>query len=71
MEQQLQGLFDKYATSTVLVSMRQSIQGDAMEYAYQVRLRDPTYKSDLISSLEAIPEISEVNMIMQRSTVEI
>lgn len=67
----LREVLERYASSSVLVSLRQSVQGEVMEYAYQVRLRDPTYKMELITSLQARPEISEVNMVMQRSTVEI
>jgi uncharacterized membrane protein YhiD involved in acid resistance len=70
-ESDLKGIFDQFAQTVEMVSLREGAQGEILEYAYQVRLIDPTYKTDLISSIEAIEEISEVSLIMQRSTVEI
>ena len=35
------------------------------------RLIDPTYKTDLVSALDGMAEVTEVSLIMQRSTVEI
>ncbi len=71
LDEPLRGIFDTYASSVEVVAIREAAQGDFLEYAYQVRLLDPTYKVDLISAVEAIPESSQVNMIMQRATVEI
>jgi uncharacterized membrane protein YhiD involved in acid resistance len=70
-EESLRKVFEEYTSSVEMVSVREALQGDAKEYAYQVRLRDPTYKGDLMSSLEALPDVSEVSIVMQRSTVEI
>ena len=36
-----------------------------------VRLLDPSYKVDLVDAVAKIPDISEVSLIMQRTTVEI
>lgn len=70
-EAPLKDIFLQYTSMVEMVSMREAVQGDAMEYAYHVRLRDPTYKRDLIDSVQALPHISEVSIVMQRSTVEI
>jgi uncharacterized membrane protein YhiD involved in acid resistance len=70
-EHQVKQFFDSYCSSVQLVAVREAVQGDVMEYAYQVRLRDPSYRADLLDALHSIPEISEVNLMMQRQTVEI
>ncbi len=70
-EGSLKEIFERYTNSVEVVSIREAAQGGLLEYAYQVRLIDPTYKTDLIAAIESIPESSQVNMIMQRSTVEI
>jgi uncharacterized membrane protein YhiD involved in acid resistance len=57
--------------SSVLIAMREAVQGDAIEYSYQVRLADPAYHADLLDELHRIPNIREVSLLMQRSTVEI
>lgn len=71
LDEPLKSIFTEYASTVEMVSIRESTQGDLMEYGYQVRLRDPTYKAELIDSLQSLPEVSEVSMVMQRSTVEI
>jgi uncharacterized membrane protein YhiD involved in acid resistance len=70
-EAQIQGIFGRYCSSSVLVAMREAVQGDVIEYSYQVRLLDPSYQSDLLDALHKLPGIAEISMLMQRSTVEI
>lgn len=67
----VQELFSQLTASTTMVAMREAIQGGAMEYSYQVKLLDPSGRSDLVAGLEALDGVEEVSMIMQRSTVEI
>jgi uncharacterized membrane protein YhiD involved in acid resistance len=55
----------------MLIAMREAMQGDLLEYSYQVRLVDPSYQVDLVKKLEALDTIAEVNLIMQRTTVEL
>ena len=64
-------IFGKYCTSAILVAMREAIQGEALEYSYQIRLRDPTYHDELLDELRRVEDISEVNILMHRATVEI
>jgi hypothetical protein len=51
--------------------MREAVQGDLLEYSYQVRLVDPSYQVDIVKKLEALDSIAEVNLVMQRTTVEL
>lgn len=68
---EVEKLFTQFCSSSHLVAMRESAQGTVLEYAYQVRLRDPSYRPDLLDALHTIEEISEVSLLMQRETVEI
>ncbi len=54
-----------------LLAMREAVQGDLLEYSYQVRLIDPSYQVDLIKKFEALENVAEVNLVMQRTTVEL
>src|ERR1039457_7083277 len=54
-----------------LIAMREVQQGELIEYCYQVRLVDPSYESDIVSNLAKIPDLSEANLLFQRSTVEL
>ena len=64
-------VFGRHASSVNLVAMREAVQGEAVEQSYHVRLFDPAGKTDLVADLEAIEEVEDVSMVMQRSTVEI
>jgi len=70
-EDKVYEIFDSYCASTTLVAMREAVQGDYIEYAYQVRLKDPSYQSDLIDSLTKLGDLTDINLSMQRSTVEL
>ena len=67
----LQTILTRYTSSTEMVAMREAIQGEVQEYSYQIRLLDPSYKTDLVDSLSKLDDISEVSLVMQRTTVEI
>jgi uncharacterized membrane protein YhiD involved in acid resistance len=64
-------IFSQYCTNAELIATREAIQGEVLEYAYQVRLIDPSYKVDLVDAISKLPDASEVSLIMQRTTVEI
>ena len=49
----------------------QTAQGEVIEYSYQVRLLDPSYQSELLSRLREIPDVSEAELLMHRTTVEL
>jgi len=68
---QLQQLFSIHASSAELLAVREAAQGELMEYSYQVRFIDPASRAELIDALDAVEHISEVSLVMQRSTVEI
>jgi hypothetical protein len=64
-------IFGQYCTGTELIATREAIQGEVLEFAYQIRLIDPSYKVDLVDAIAKLPESSEVSLVMQRTTVEI
>ncbi len=68
---QIEEIFRKYCSSSLLIAMREAVQGDVLEYSYQVRLIDPAYQPDLLDEMHAVEGISDISLLMQRSTVEI
>ncbi len=54
-----------------MIAMREAVQGNAVEYSYQVRLLDPTYQKELIEKLAAIEGVENAQLMMQRTTVEL
>ncbi len=70
-EKQLTEIFSRFTSSVENVALRDAAQGGLLEYCYQIRLLDPSFKTDLISALNQLEDISDVSLVMQRSTVEI
>ncbi len=68
---QLQKNILLYCSSIVLVAMRESSQGEAIEYSYQVRLSDPTYQAELLETVVKTESVTDANLLMHRATVEI
>ncbi len=66
----LSEVLSEYCSSRKLVAARDSLQGEGVEYAYQVRLADPSYQPRMVEELSRIAELSDVTFVMQRSTVE-
>ncbi len=70
-EPQVQAVLQECCSAFYLIAMREAVQGDMLEYSYQVRLIDPSYQADLVEKLHAIDEVSDANLLMQRTTVEL
>ncbi|MBN1268209.1 MAG: DUF4956 domain-containing protein [Kiritimatiellae bacterium] len=61
----------QYCSSVLLVAMREAMQGEGIEYSYQIRLIDPTYEADLLDALGRLEDVADVHLLMHRATVEI
>lgn len=69
--EKVKDVMGQYCSSVLLVAMRESVQGEVIEYSYQVRLIDPTYEADLLDALRHVEDVRDVNLLMHRATVEI
>lgn len=67
----IQTLLPDFTASAELVTLREALQGNAMEYAYQIKLLDPACRTELMAALEGLPGVSEISLHMQRASVEI
>lgn len=67
----LSKVFSIYSNNSELVAVRDALQGDSLEYAYQVSLVDPSLNSDFLDTVRKITGVSDVTLMMQRETVEI
>jgi len=65
------GVLAECCSAYTMLAMREAVQGDLLEYSYQIRLIDPSYQVDIVKKLEALESIAEVNLVMQRTTVEL
>ncbi len=58
-------------SSFYMIAMREIAQGDMLEFSYQVKLIDPSYQQDLIEKLTKVEDVTGVNLLMQKATVEL
>jgi len=68
---ELEEIFSQYTSSAKILATRDAIQGEALEYSYQVVLLDPAYKTDLVDAISGIEDSKDVSLFMQRTTVEV
>lgn len=54
-----------------LVTLREAAQGDAMEHAYQISARGERDRSAVVTSLQALPGLQNVTLMMQEPTLEL
>jgi len=70
-EADVTGVLHECCSAFQMIAMREAVQGDSMEYSYQVRLIDPSYQSELIEKLHGVDDVTDANLLMQRTTVEL
>jgi len=70
-EEKVKDIMRTTCSAFTLVAMREIHQGELVEHCYHVRLMDPSYHSEIVNSLAQIPDLSEPNLLFQRSTVEL
>lgn len=70
-ESEVTQIMREFTSNVEMVAIREAGQGSVVEYAYQIRLIDPALKADLIKALKGVGGIGEINLMMQRETVEI
>ncbi|MBX3203710.1 MAG: DUF4956 domain-containing protein [Labilithrix sp.] len=54
-----------------LVTLRETAQGDAMEHAYQISARSPDERSLVVTSLQRVPGVHNVTLLLQEPTLDL
>jgi len=54
-----------------LVTLREAAQGTIMEHAYQISVRAPDLRSPLVTSLQAVPGVQDVALLLQEPTLDL
>lgn len=54
-----------------LVTLREAAQGTLMEHAYQISVRAPDLRSPLVTSLQAVPGVQDVSLLLQEPTLDL
>lgn len=70
-EEAIAKILRSYCRTFVLVTLREASQGAAMEHAYQISVRATELRSPLVSSLQAIPGMTDVALLLQEPTLDL
>jgi uncharacterized membrane protein YhiD involved in acid resistance len=70
-EEAIAKILRTYCKAFALVTLREASQGLAMEHAYQVSVRAQELRSPLVSSLQAIPGMQDVALLLQEPTLDL
>lgn len=57
--------------SFVLVTLREAVQGDATEHAYQVSIGTPELQTKLVQELQRLPGVTDVSLLLQEPTLDL
>ena len=68
---QIKAVLQQTCRSYELIAMREAAQGELLEYSYHVHLHDPVCQADLLRGMQGVEGVTEPNLLMYKSTVEL
>ncbi len=66
-ENDIRTVLGRYCDTFSLLHMREADRGSTMEFAYQVKIFDTQYSSELVAEIERFAEVSHLSLLMQDS----
>ncbi len=60
-----------HCSNFVLVNLREASQGERLEHAYQVKLRDPSFQHSLVAAIRTVGDVDDVSLLMQDPSLEV
>ena len=67
----IQATLEPYCRTYVLVALRDLAQGETLEYAYQVQLREAASHDQLVKALGALPGIGGLTLLLKDAHTEL
>ncbi|WP_437642569.1 DUF4956 domain-containing protein [Sorangium sp. So ce854] len=60
-----------HCRSFSLVTLREAAQGTVMEHAYQISVHHPDMRVSLVTSLQGLPGVEDVSLMLQEPTLDL
>ncbi|UQA63153.1 DUF4956 domain-containing protein [Polyangium aurulentum] len=70
-EQAIARILRSHCRTFALVTLREAAQGTVMEHAYQISVQSPALRSPLVTSLQAVPGVQDVALLLQEPTLDL
>ena len=64
-------MLGRYCSTFVLVNLREIAQGSVLEHAYQIKLRDPSYRDTFLVAIRTLEGIEDVSLLFQDPAMEV
>ena len=64
-------IMEKYCRKFVLITLRDTAQGERLEHAYQIKLRGKQNQASMLAELRHVGSLRGVQLLLQDSTVEL
>jgi uncharacterized membrane protein YhiD involved in acid resistance len=67
----LERIMKEYCKNFALITLREMAQGDRLEYAYHIKLKNAVSKEEFVRKIKTIGTVKDVNLMLQETTVEL
>jgi uncharacterized membrane protein YhiD involved in acid resistance len=67
----LEEIMKEYCKNFALITLRETGQGERLEYAYHVKLRKGKKKDEFVNKIVGIESVRDTHLMLQETTVEI
>jgi uncharacterized membrane protein YhiD involved in acid resistance len=67
----LEAIMREFCRNFALVTLRETTQGDRLDLAYHVKLRNGKSKEEFVDRIRGIGTLRDVNLMLQETTVEV
>jgi uncharacterized membrane protein YhiD involved in acid resistance len=67
----LESVMKTYCRTFALITLRELAQGNRLDYAYHVKLKNSRAREDFVADLRKLTSIKDVNLMLQETTVEL
>jgi uncharacterized membrane protein YhiD involved in acid resistance len=68
---QLEVIMREYCRTFALVTLRETTQGERIDIAYHVKLRNGKSKEEFVDRIRGVTSLRDVNLMLQETTVEV
>ncbi len=67
----IENILREFCRRFVLITIKESTQGNRLEYSYHIKLKPNKSKDEMVNRLKSVRDIKDVGLMVQETTVEL
>lgn len=67
----IEAVMREFCRRFVLITLRETTQGNRLEYSYHVKLKPKKIKDELVTRLKKVEDVKDISLLLQETTVEL